>query len=116
MLKTCTTPKVDYHHHTTENTSKRRKYTYDEEDEDVDVDAMDEECPNNNEGWSTLQPILENDILCAKIPSSNIALSLLSKWFQIIVADKDKLHLFREWIMSRYYLLFLCISLYFYYI
>lgn len=88
MLKTCTM--VDYH---TENANKRRKYDYTEDD----GDAM--ECLPKD-GWSLLQPILENDILCAKIPSSNIAFELLAKWFQIIASDQDKLRVFRQWVVT----------------
>jgi hypothetical protein len=93
MLKTCTmTSIVDYH---TENASKRRKYDY----TDDGVESM--ECsPPGGGGWNVLQPILENDVLCAKIPTSGVAFELLAKWFQIIAGDQEKLRLFRQWIMT----------------
>lgn len=81
---------VDYH---TDSANKRRKYDYTEDD----VDSM--ECLPKD-GWSLLQPILENDILCAKIPTSNIAFELLAKWFHIIAADQEKLQVFRQWIVA----------------
>jgi hypothetical protein len=97
MLKTCTmTTLVDYH---TENTSKRRKYDY----TDDGVESM--EC-SPVAGWNILQPILENDVLCAKIPTSNVAFELLAKWFQIIAGDQEKLRVFRQWIMTRFVYLF----------
>eukprot|EP00026_Physarum_polycephalum_P002351 Phypoly_transcript_02357.p1 GENE.Phypoly_transcript_02357~~Phypoly_transcript_02357.p1 ORF type:complete len:783 (+),score=185.54 Phypoly_transcript_02357:207-2555(+) len=90
MLKTCTmTTIVDYH---TENASKRRKFDY------TDGESM--ECSLDNNGWNILQPILENEVLCAKIPTSNVAFDLLAKWFQIIAGDQEKLRVFRQWIMT----------------
>lgn len=78
-------------------TNKRRKYGHTENNNlilnhpDVDLEG----------GWHLLQPIIENDVLCAKIPAS-MAFDLLAKWFQIIVDDQEKLRLFRQWIMPRY--------------
>lgn len=51
------------------------------------------------DGWDTLYPILENDILQAKIPSSEAALSHLVKWFRIIARDTEKLRVFRHWVV-----------------
>jgi hypothetical protein len=85
---------IDYH---TENASKRRKFDY----TDDGVESM--ECsPVPDHGWNLLQPILENDVLCAKIPTSNVAFDLLAKWFQIIAGDQEKLRVFRQWIMTRF--------------
>lgn len=53
-------------------------------------------------GWQSLQPILENEVLCAKIPTRGMAFDLLAKWFQIIAGDQEKLRLFRHWVMPRY--------------
>lgn len=82
---------VDYH---TENASKRRKFDY------TDDGTQSKDSPGD--GWNLLQPILENDVLCAKIPTSNVAFELLAKWFQIIAGDQEKLRVFRQWIMTRF--------------
>ena len=89
---------VDYH---TENTSKRRKYGF----TDDGVESMERQPVD---GWNLLQPILENNVLCAKIPTSNVALELLAKWFQIIAGDQEKLRVFRQWIMTRFVSMLCC--------
>lgn len=51
------------------------------------------------DGWDALYPILENDILQTRIPSSEAALSHLVQWFRIIARDTDKLRVFRHWVV-----------------
>jgi len=51
-------------------------------------------------GWNTLQPILENDVLRAKIPTAEMAFSLLVRWFRIISRDQEKLRVFRQWVIT----------------
>lgn len=76
----------------TENASKRRKYDYSEDGVEPTERSLS--------GWNLLQPILENDVLCAKIPTCDIALDHLAKWFQIIAGDQEKLRVFRQWILA----------------
>jgi hypothetical protein len=94
MLKTSTmTTTEDYH---TENAIKRRKYDHDHTDDE----AMESMEYTPTQGWNLLQPILEKDVVCAKVPTPDVAFELLAKWFQIIAGDQDKLRLFRQWIMT----------------
>lgn len=73
--------------------SKRRKYDHPEGGMMLNPAEIEV-------GWHLLQPILENEVLCAKIPTSGMAFDLLAKWFQIIVGDQEKLRVFRQWISS----------------
>lgn len=81
-------------------TSKRRKFEKFEYTSNLNSSHLNSS-PNTlvNDGWHLLQPILENEVLCAKIPTSGMAFDLLAKWFQIIAGDQEKLRVFRQWIM-----------------
>lgn len=90
---------IDHTPHTIDMESpsiKRRKFEY-------PATHLPSSTPSSialgNDGWHLLQPILENEVLCAKIPTSGMAFDLLVKWFQIIAGDQEKLRVFRQWIM-----------------
>jgi hypothetical protein len=90
-------------HHTTESppATKRRKHTPAEHDAPTPTTTPAAE--GGGMGWGVLQPLLENDVLCAKIPTSGMAFDLLAKWFQIIVGDQEKLRVFRQWVLPTRY-------------
>lgn len=79
---------TEFAHRMDNPSNKRRKHS-----ESTQITRKGEEL-----GWRSLQSLLENDVLCAKVPSSEAALDLLAKWFQIIVDDQEKLRVFRQWI------------------
>lgn len=64
-------------------------------------EMFDQRFAEKTEGWEVLHPILENDVLQAKIPSSDAALAHLVRWFRTIARDADKLRLFRQWVIPR---------------
>ncbi len=85
------------------NNTKRRKT---EHSEGAPLESLLNHAPTSLERerdvWHTLQSLLENDF-CTKIPSRTTAVELLTKWLQIIAGDKEKLRVFRQWVMpSRY--------------
>jgi hypothetical protein len=86
----------------TQRIDRKRKLDHEQDSAAVGLslcELFDQRITESADGWNVLHPILEHDVLQAKIPSTEVALSHLVKWFRTIARDAEKLRLFRQWVI-----------------
>lgn len=86
----------------TQRIDRKRKLDHEHDSAAVGIslcELFDQRITERADGWNVLHPILENVVLQAKIPNTEVALSHLVRWFRIIARDAEKLRLFRQWVI-----------------